>query len=160
MILELDVQYATNEISKDQLPKELEIEQWVRIALEEKMDAAQLSVRIVDSDEIRTLNKTYRHRNSLTNVLSFSFEMPDKLVPPLIGDVVLCAAEIAREAQQQGKSIKSHWAHLVTHGVLHLIGFKHDDDKNAGIMETQEKIILARLGFSDPYVINSQLHGI
>ena len=152
--LEVDVQYAAD---GDELPAADAIETWVAAALAGcgagRGDAAgaQLTVRIVGAAEGTELNERYRHRTGPTNVLSFPFEQPALLQPPLLGDIVLCAPVVAREAAAQGKAPAAHWAHLVVHGVLHLLGHDHEDERQAEEMEALERDILATLGLPDPY---------
>ncbi|EKF75755.1 hypothetical protein A11A3_02762 [Alcanivorax hongdengensis A-11-3] len=114
-----------------------------------------VTLRIVDEEEIRALNHDFRGKDSPTNVLSFPFEMPEGLpadaVAPLLGDVVICTQVVRREAAEQGKTLEAHWAHMVTHGVLHLLGYDHIDDDDAQIMETLEIRTLQEQGFADPY---------
>ena len=114
-----------------------------------------ITLRIVAEDEIRTLNRDYRDKDAPTNVLSFPFEMPEGLpedaVEPLVGDIVICDAVVHREADEQHKPLDAHWAHMVTHGVLHLLGYDHIDDDDALVMETLEIRALGELGFPDPY---------
>lgn len=149
MALELDVQYATG--SAAGLPARRSIESWVRAALAGRRRGAQLAVRIVTEDEGRALNERYRRRAGPTNVLSFPFEHPGRMRPPLLGDIVLCAPVVQREAAAQGKAPRAHWAHLVVHGVLHLLGHDHEDAREAARMEGLETKILATLGYPDPY---------
>ena len=106
---------------------------------------------IVDELEGKTLNETYRGACGPTNVLSFPFdaEIPEPL--PLIGDIVICAPVVAREAKQQNKDLKAHWAHMIIHGVLHLLGHDHQNDSEAAIMEALETEIMQKLGFPPPY---------
>lgn len=153
MRLEVDVQYAVDESDSDLwLPDEAAIESWARAALTGRRDAAQFVVRIVGEEEGTELNERYRVRKKgPTNVLSFPFEHPDLLDPPLLGDVVICAPVVAREAAEQGKTEPAHWAHLVIHGVFHLIGYDHEEESDAVIMESAERGVLAGLGFPDPY---------
>jgi len=113
--------------------------------------AAQLTVRLVDTEEGIALNQDYRHRQGATNVLSFPFDEPFQMQPPLLGDIVICAPLVAAEARQQNKSLLAHWAHLVVHGTLHLLGYDHLGDNQAQEMEALEIMILAQLGFPDPY---------
>ena len=125
-----------------------------------------ITLRIVDEDEIRTLNRDYRDKDKPTNVLSFPFEMPEGLpedaMEPLLGDIILCAPVVRREAAEQNKTLQAHWAHMVTHGVLHLLGYDHIDDEDAQIMEAMEIRALNEQGFADPYNIephtNMELH--
>ncbi len=149
MALELDVQYATG--SRAGLPARRSIESWVRAALAGRRRGAQLAVRIVAEDEGRALNERYRRRGGPTNVLSFPFEHPERMRPPLLGDIVLCAPVVQREAADQGKPPRAHWAHLVVHGVLHLLGHDHERPREAARMEGLERKILAGLGYPDPY---------
>ena len=113
---------------------------------------AEVSVRIVGRREGRRLNAQWRGKDYATNVLSFPAEgLPRALRPRPLGDLVLCAPVVADEARAQGKTLAAHWAHLVVHGVLHLLGHDHEHDAEAQRMERQERRILARLGFPDPY---------
>ncbi len=151
--LELDLQYALDEADEgaQRLPAAEAFDGWVRAALHGRRDAAQLVLRIVGADEGRELNERYRGRKGPTNVLSFVFEQPELLDPPLLGDIVVCAPLVEREAAEQGKATQAHWAHLVVHGVLHLIGYDHEEENEALIMEGLEREILTGLGFPDPY---------
>jgi len=144
----LDVQYA---IDGDSLPTRHEFERWVRSALEAVDSAVELAIRIVDEQESRQLNSRYRGIDKATNVLSFPFEAPPGIDSDYLGDVVICAPVVQREAQQQHKPEKHHWAHMVVHGVLHLRGYDHQRDEQAEEMEMLEKQILAGLGIQDPY---------
>jgi probable rRNA maturation factor len=148
-LLEVDVQYAVDAVAG--LPAPGTIEDWVGAALAGRGAGAQLTVRIVAETEGRELNERYRRRAGATNVLSFPFETPDLLQPPLLGDIVLCAPVVEREAAEQGKAPEAHWAHLVVHGVLHLLGYDHEEARAAAEMEGLETDILATLGFPDPY---------
>jgi probable rRNA maturation factor len=132
------------------VPARDQFEQWIRAALEE--DAPnELAIRIVDEEEGRALNLQYRDRDYATNVLSFPFEAPEGVPIDYLGDLVICAPVVEREAVEQGKSPESHWAHMVVHGVLHLQGYDHIEKGEADEMETLEKAIMARLGYPDPY---------
>lgn len=106
----------------------------------------ELTLRIVDPLESQALNRDFRGKDRPTNVLSFGYDTPE-----LLGDVVICADVVAREAAEQGKQVIAHWAHLVVHGCLHLLGFDHEATDEAARMELQETAILAGLGFSNPY---------
>ncbi len=150
MNLELEVQYASEQPT-DALPDREQIAGWVRAALAGRREAAQLVVRIVDESESRELNERYRHGRGPTNVLSFPFEQPELLEPPLLGDLLVCAPVVAREAREQGKSPEAHWAHMVIHGALHLLGYDHEEDSDAEVMEGLEREILATLGHADPW---------
>ena len=154
--LYLDVQQV---IESENIPLLSDIEHWIKMALTEEAshrnvqlnEEYELTVRIVDKEEIQTLNKTYRHKDKPTNVLSFPFESPPEVELPLLGDLVICHDVVLEEAQQQNKTVKEHWAHMIVHGVLHLKGYDHIDDSEAETMEALEVQILNQLGFSDPY---------
>lgn len=126
---------------------------WVRAALETGAKV-ELTVRIVDEDEMTALNRDYRGRNRPTNVLTFPFDDPPGVHTNILGDIVVCAPVVAGEAVAQQKSTEAHWAHMVVHGVLHLRGFDHENDRDATVMEATEIRVLERLGFSSPYLDN------
>ena len=113
--------------------------------------ASRLGIRVVGPAESRRLNRSYRGKDKPTNILSFPFEAPPGIEMNLLGDLVICAAVVAREAREQHKPLDHHWAHMVVHGVLHLRGYNHLDDKQASEMETLEKQILEGFGIADPY---------
>lgn len=140
-------------VARAGLPSPVSFRRWVTAALAGAghRRAAELSVRIVGDDEGRRLNRDYRGRDYATNVLSFPVELPPGVTLPLLGDLVLCAPVLAREAIEQGKSLRDHCAHMAVHGVLHLLGHGHDSDLEAGAMEALETRILAGLGVPDPY---------
>ena len=146
--LALDLQVATQ---NSQLPSQAEFELWVRTALGNTMDEAELTIRIVDSSESQMLNNTYRGKDKPTNVLSFPFEAPPEIELPLLGDLVICAAVVENEAHEQNKPLQAHWAHMVVHGCLHLLGYDHIDDIEAEEMESLETQLIEGLGFTDPY---------
>ncbi|MGD8345755.1 MAG: rRNA maturation RNase YbeY [Lysobacterales bacterium] len=128
----------------------MEFRAWVQAALEGR-DTAELTIRIVGRDESRALNDSYRGKDAATNVLSFPADLPEGLDIPLLGDVVICAPVVAEEAGVQGKALRDHWAHLTVHGVLHLLGYDHQEDAEAEEMESLEIAILASLGVPNPY---------
>ena len=144
----LDVQRASR---CTDLPSDEQIRNWVLAALRDGRDTAELSVRIVDEEESRQLNCQYRGKDKPTNVLSFPAELPEELDLPLLGDLVICAPVVAEEAEQQRKALLAHWAHMVVHGTLHLLGYDHIEDSDAEIMERLETELLAGLGIADPY---------
>ena len=115
------------------------------------MEEAELSIHITDRDEISELNQTYRDKAGPTNVLSFPAELPEELGLPLLGDIVICAPVVEDEAREQGKSLQAHWAHMIIHGTLHLLGYDHINDDDADIMESLEIDILQSFGFQNPY---------
>lgn len=144
----LDLQVAS---TAGDLPGSEQIELWASRALQDRREEAELSVRIVDEDESQELNCQYRHKDKPTNVLSFPADLPPELELPLLGDLVICAPVVAREAAEQHKTLAAHWAHMVVHGTLHLLGYDHIDDDEAEIMEQLETEILLDLGFPAPY---------
>ena len=133
------------------LPDEYQVRRWVEAALGAARPEAQLTVRVVEPEEMTELNETYRHKPGPTNVLSFPFEVPPGVDVPLLGDIVICAAVVAQEAGEQGKRPPAHWAHMVVHGCLHLLGYDHIEPAQAEAMESLERQTLAGLGYSDPY---------
>jgi probable rRNA maturation factor len=147
MAIDLDLQLAGE---WDGLPAHEDFERWVTAALGSR-DDAELTVRVVGREESHELNRTYRGRDSETNVLSFPADLPEGIELSLLGDIVICAPLVADEARQQGKTLGDHWAHLVVHGVLHLLGYDHQDDAEAAEMESLEISMLASLGIADPY---------
>ena len=147
MTIEVDVQNAT---AFEPLPEQAQFSHWVVTALQGKADA-ELTLRLVDRQESRDLNARFRGKDKPTNVLSFPAELPPGLGIPLLGDIVICAPLVGEEAESQGKSLQSHWAHLVIHGVLHLLGYDHQEEREAVEMEAIEVDLLASLGFGNPY---------
>ncbi|MCC5872013.1 MAG: rRNA maturation RNase YbeY [Gammaproteobacteria bacterium] len=148
MALELAVQLAAEGSDP---PDEADFRAWVEAALAGRRAATELVIRIVDAEEGRALNATWRGRDRPTNVLSFPADLPPELDLPLLGDLVLCAPVVVAEAREQGKSVSDHYAHLTIHGVLHLLGFDHEEEIEAQRMEAEERRILAGLGIDDPY---------
>lgn len=156
-MIHIDLQLASE--SAD-LPTEADFQRWVNAALLTRKDEAELSIRLVDNDESQALNHEYRGKDKPTNVLSFPFEIPQELVEMgadmgdmahMIGDLVISAPVVAQEAIDQKKTAEAHWAHMVVHGCLHLLGYDHIKDEEADVMENLEREILAELGFDDPY---------
>ncbi|RDJ00165.1 rRNA maturation RNase YbeY [Dyella solisilvae] len=136
------------------VPASTSFRTWVEAALRgaKHRKATELAIRIVDTQEGRELNRDYRGKDYATNVLSFPVELPPGVKLPLIGDLAICAPVVTREAAEQGKTARDHWAHLTVHGVLHLLGYDHIDDAEAEQMEALETRILAGLGIDDPYI--------
>ncbi|MEN9372888.1 MAG: hypothetical protein RIR79_440 [Pseudomonadota bacterium] len=120
------------------------VTKWIRHAL---ADDAEITVRIVDTEEGQTLNREYRQKDYATNVLTFDYAQE----PIVQADLVLCAPVVAQEAKEQGKTLEAHYAHLIVHGTLHAQGWDHEEEEDAQIMELRETEILARLGFENPY---------
>lgn len=148
-MLELDLQIAS---SASNLPTEAMLRRCCELALRQRQGDSELTIRLVDEEEGRELNRTWRHKDYATNVLSFPADVPDELLDiPLLGDLVICVPVVEREAREQGKAIEAHWAHLVIHGCLHLLGYDHIDDAEAEEMEALERQLLAELGHPDPY---------
>jgi probable rRNA maturation factor len=137
------------------VPQRSSFSRWVEAALRaaKRRGNAELSIRIVDADEGRSLNRQYRDRDYATNVLSFPIELPDGIKLPLLGDLVICAPVLAREAAEQGKSLRDHYAHMTIHGSLHLLGYDHENETDAEHMEALERKILDTLEIADPYEI-------
>jgi probable rRNA maturation factor len=133
------------------LPSAPSLRRFAEAALAGRREDGELSIRVVDAEEGQALNRDYRQRDYATNVLSFPAELPPGVPLPLLGDLVLCAPVIAREADEQGKPLKHHYAHMVVHGVLHLLGYDHLEDRDAERMEAIEREVLASLGVPDPY---------
>jgi probable rRNA maturation factor len=148
-MLDVDVTYAAR---RPWVPRRAQLETWARAAFAGVKRPGVLSVRVVGAARSRSLNAQYRHKDRPTNVLSFSGAglSPDGV--NYLGELVICAPVVAREAIMQGKSSASHWAHMTVHGVLHLLGFDHERHAEARKMTAREIQILDRLGFSDPYV--------
>lgn len=149
MTLAVTVQYV---LDASDLPTETDFTRWAEAALTEHRLAADLVIRIVDEAEGRSLNHRYRGKDYATNVLSFSADLPPGVDLPVLGDLVICAPVVRREAAEQGKNEAAHWAHLVVHGCLHLLGYDHETEPEAKAMETLETAILARLGLPNPYI--------
>lgn len=138
---------------------EQQIEKWACEALFQMKQAVELCVRIVDSEEIQTLNHQYRQLNKPTNVLSFPAEMdfiPGDYKP--LGDVILCADVLEEEATRWNIPIENHWAHIVVHGVLHLQGYDHIEEDEALIMQELEAKILLEMGYENPYKTGAYAH--
>ena len=145
--LNLSVQYACNTSG---LPLRPQLRRWARAALDvDGKRGGQITVRLVDADEGRELNLAWRGKDYATNVLSFPYEQE----PIVCGDLVICPAVVEREAAEQNKTREAHYAHLVVHGLLHLQGYDHETgDTQAQQMEDKERLILAALGYADPYL--------
>ncbi len=156
--LDIDLQNASQEQA---VPTDEQLSLWVNSTLQMANYCAtddipvELTVRIVDKDESQQLNSTYRNKEKPTNVLSFPFDGPEDIPLALLGDLVICAPVVKEEAQQQNKTEQAHWAHMVTHGTLHLLGYDHIEENEADKMETLEVQILESLGYADPYAIDN-----
>ena len=149
----VDLQVASD---SQQLPDQSELEQWALAAFNGSRDSreeAEISLRIVDTEEGAELNEHWRQKKGPTNVLSFPSDLPEELQLPLLGDLVVCAPVVEREAQEQKKALQAHWAHMIVHGTLHLLGYDHIEDNEAEEMEALESVIIQQLGFSAPYEV-------
>lgn len=146
--IEVDVQCAAG---TGEVPSAGQIRRWVVAALRGRRESAELTVRVVGREESAGLNETYRHKPGPTNVLSFPFEAPPGVDTPLLGDLVICAPVVREQAAEQDKPAEAHWAHMVVHGTLHLLGHDHLHDVQAAEMEALEIEILGVLGYPDPY---------
>lgn len=155
--LYLDLQLAIEPV--DTVPNRPLLEQWIVVTLDfiavdqgiQLDDEYEITIRVVDEHEIQALNKQYRFKDKPTNVLSFPFESPAEVSLPLLGDLVVCHKIVKKEAIEQQKKLQQHWAHMVVHGVLHLLGYDHIEEGQAQQMENLEIKILANLGFDNPY---------
>jgi probable rRNA maturation factor len=133
------------------IPSRYYFQRWIKLVLGNKIKNTEITIRIVNEKESAALNKTYRHKSGPTNILSFPFDPPPGITVSILGDLVICAPVVAKEAKQQHKSLIAHWAHLTIHGVLHLLGHDHIKDNEAEIMENIEITLLKQLGYPDPY---------
>lgn len=149
------VQYAVPK----KIPGSVLLKRWAIAALGKKKKPTEITVRIVGVKEMTELNSTYRHKQGPTNVLAFPFEMPDgiKCDETILGDIVICSAVVNREAKEQEKSPRAHWAHMVVHGTLHLLGYDHVEENDAVLMEKKEILILKKLGFPNPYKLSKKV---
>ncbi len=150
--LDVSVTYG---LPRTGIPAAVSFRKWVAAALHGRIREADLAVRIVDVREGRAMNRHFRGKDYATNVLSFPAELPEGLPSdvrfPLLGDLVICAPVVAREARDQKKALAAHYAHMTVHGALHLLGWNHEDEREAECMEQLEREILASLGIADPY---------
>lgn len=150
MSIELELQIATDAKT---LPHPSQFREWISIALHNRIESGELTIRIVDEEESAELNQQYRHKFGPTNVLAFKSDIDPKLslALPMIGDIVICAPIVESEAKRENKELLAHWAHIVIHGTLHLLGYDHQTDPETAEMEGLETEILVNLGFPPPY---------
>ena len=150
--LDVSINYA---VPRTGIPAAVSFRKWVGAALDNRIREADLAIRIVDTKEARALNKHYRGKDYATNVLSFPADLPEGLPEgvrlPLLGDLVICAPVVVREAREQNKPLAAHYAHLTVHGALHLLGWDHENDQDAECMEQLEREVLTTLVVEDPY---------
>ena len=146
--MKVTLQIQVSDIDQYQVPMLGEFQSWTDMIAKNE---GEVCVRIVDNDESASLNSRYRHLPHATNVLSFPMESPVPLTIPVLGDIVITAPLIRSQAEEQGKNIKSHWAHIFVHGLLHLMGYDHQAQEQAEIMEAYEIKVMNLLGFANPY---------
>jgi probable rRNA maturation factor len=150
--LELELQIATKQ---DKIPSKDSFESWCKAALREEQGQVEMVIRLVDESEIQELNREYRGKDRPTNVLSFNSNIPAFMESHLLGDLVICAPVVLHEAREQDISEEGHWAHMVVHGTLHLLGYDHQNESDAQAMEQLEKEVMTGLGFPDPYRVGA-----
>jgi probable rRNA maturation factor len=138
-------------MSRKGLPAPVSFKRWAEAACRGRIRRADIAIRVVDEAEGRRLNHHYRGKDYATNVLSFPAELPEGVTLPILGDLVICAPVVAKEAAEQHKTLSAHYAHLTIHGVLHLLGLDHENSLEADAMEAIERSILADFGYADPY---------
>ncbi|MEZ8158125.1 rRNA maturation RNase YbeY [Vibrio splendidus] len=151
MSIVLDLQIAVE--NEQGLPTEQDIQLWLDKTIPQFQENAELTVRIVDTEESHQLNHDYRGKDKPTNVLSFPFEVPPGIELDLLGDLIICRQVVEKEAEEQNKPLLAHWAHMVVHGSLHLLGYDHIEDDEAEEMESLETEIMQTMGFEDPYIL-------
>lgn len=152
MNVEIDLQLACDGVA----PTEVDFQRWTTAALSEVDEDCELSIRLVDEAESQQLNADYRGKDKPTNVLSFPFDADIPMSPRLLGDLVICVPVVEKEAAEQGKKLMDHWAHLVVHGCLHLLGYDHIENDEAEIMENLEIRILDTMNIANPYVMQGE----
>ncbi|WP_118987246.1 rRNA maturation RNase YbeY [Photorhabdus sp. CRCIA-P01] len=150
----LDLQIACEHAKG--LPEETLFQHWLDGVLPQFQSESEVTIRIVDEAESHDLNLTYRGKDKPTNVLSFPFEAPPEVDLPLLGDLIICLQVVEKEAEEQQKTIEEHWAHMVVHGCLHLLGYDHIKDDEAEEMESLETEIMQKLGYADPYLAEKE----
>ena len=153
MNLSIDIQMAC---PSEEAPDEDSIKRWASAAIRDERDKSELNMRIVNEQESADFNQQYRGKTGSTNVLSFPFDAVTPEPLPILGDLVICAPVVNREAREQQKSPEAHWAHIIVHGVLHLLGYDHINNSNAEQMELLETAILMKLNFPAPYEYTEQ----
>ena len=155
MAIMLDLQIAVENMER--LPSEQDFQKWLSDTVSQFQPDAEVTIRLVDEKESHELNLEYRGKDKPTNVLSFPFEAPPGIELDLLGDLVICKQVVEKEAQEQNKSLSAHWAHMVVHGALHLLGYDHIEDDEAEEMESLETDIMQSMGFDDPYAAEKDL---
>lgn len=153
MAVEVEIQHAVGE--EVLIPADNDFRRWAEVVLNHQRQAGSVVIRVVEESESHQLNELYRHKSKPTNVLSFPFEAPEFVADEHLGDLVICASVVNREAQQQQKPSEAHWAHMVVHGILHLLGYDHVTPEQAQQMEPLEVSILEQLGINNPYEVKT-----
>lgn len=149
MSITVDIQYAYRDKCT---PDRKTIKKWIKVILIEFRDNAEVTIRIVDENESKSLNSKWRKVNGPTNVLSFPAEVINSVDTSFLGDVIICAPVVIREAMEQNKTAEAHWAHMIIHGILHLLGYDHINGHDAEVMESLEVKFLEKLGYGNPYI--------
>lgn len=140
-----------NDLTDLQIPADADLIAWSTLALPPCTLSKEVTIRIISPLESQTLNDNYRKQNKPTNVLAFPINLPEEFAPPTLGDLAICAEIVNQEANEQNKTLDAHWAHMVIHGTLHLIGYDHIEPTDAIEMEAKETTLLAKLGCPNPY---------
>lgn len=151
--MQILVDIQQNSTTVTDIPLESDFNKWISIAVETKITKAELCIVIIDKEEMILLNQQYRNKKDATNVLSFPAKIPSDLALNILGDIVICAPVVVEEAEQQHKHRLHHWAHLTIHGTLHLLGYDHETEEEAVIMEKLEIEMMKKLGYPDPYLV-------
>ncbi|MBT8438349.1 MAG: rRNA maturation RNase YbeY [Gammaproteobacteria bacterium] len=145
---DIEIQRACN---ASEIPDDNDLQLWAGHVLEQQKRSGSVVIRLVDADESQSLNHQYRHKDYATNILSFPFEAPQFIEQDHLGDLVICVPVVNREAGEQGKQASAHWAHMVIHGMLHLMGYDHETPAQADEMESIEIELLQQLDIRNPY---------
>lgn len=148
MSIDLELQIASKVKT---LPHPAQFREWVSAAIGDEINTGELTIRVVDEEEMSKLNLQFRNKKGPTNVLSFPYEPHPAVASRLLGDIVICAPVIEKEAKKHNKELLAHWAHMIVHGILHLMGYNHEEDDDAHEMENLETDILVNLGYEPPY---------
>jgi probable rRNA maturation factor len=144
----LDIQLASQ---SNKIPGKNQFQKWVDAVLLDETENSEIVIRIVDEAEMIQFNEQYRDKKGTTNILSFPFEVPEGIESDLLGDLLVCAPVVEQESNQQNKELEHHWAHLIIHGVLHLLDYNHIEDSDAEEMEVLEIGILSKIKIINPY---------